>query len=144
MVIREELVASATQFLQDPSVSSSSVENRITFLRSKNLTQEEIDVALSRSSGSPAPPSGSPYAGAPSGPVQGYYQQPFPQHTWQPPQAPPRRDWRDWFIMATVVGGVSYGLYSLGKVRLSGSRECASIILTCAALRLPISRTPNA
>jgi peroxin-14 len=115
MVIREELVASATQFLQDPSVASSSVENRITFLRSKNLTQEEIDVALSRSSGSPAPPSSSPYGSAPSGPVQGYYQQPFPQHAWQPPQAPPRRDWRDWFIMATVVGGVSYGLYSLGK-----------------------------
>jgi peroxin-14 len=28
----------------------------------------------------------------------------------------PRRDWRDWFIMATVVSGVSYGIYSLGKV----------------------------
>jgi len=116
MVIREDLVASATQFLQDPSVASSSVENRITFLRSKNLTQEEIDVALARSSGSaaPPPPSNSPYGSAPSGPVQGYYQ-PYPQHAWQPPPASPRRDWRDWFIMATVVGGVSYGLYSLGK-----------------------------
>ena len=29
---------------------------------------------------------------------------------------PPRRDWRDWFIMATVTGGVSYGLYTVAKV----------------------------
>jgi hypothetical protein len=28
----------------------------------------------------------------------------------------PRRDWRDWFIMATVTGGVCYGLYVLAKV----------------------------
>ncbi|KAH8170869.1 peroxisomal membrane anchor protein (Pex14p) conserved region domain-containing protein [Sarocladium implicatum] len=116
MVIREELVASATQFLQDPSVASSSVENRISFLRSKNLTQEEIDAALARSGGTsaPPPPPAGPYGAAPSGPPQNYYQ-PYPPNAWQPPQAPPRRDWRDWFIMATVVGGVSYGLYSLGK-----------------------------
>ena len=34
----------------------------------------------------------------------------------QPQPQPPRRDWRDWFIMATVVTGVGYSLYSLGKV----------------------------
>ncbi|CEJ94208.1 hypothetical protein VHEMI09752 [[Torrubiella] hemipterigena] len=115
MAIREELVASATQFLQDPSVASSSVENRITFLRSKNLTQEEIDVAMSRTgAGPPPPPPGaSPYANA-VGPAQPYYQ-PYSQYAWQPPPQIPRRDWRDWFIMATVVSGVSYGLYSLGK-----------------------------
>lgn len=28
----------------------------------------------------------------------------------------PKRDWRDWFIMATVTGGVGYGLYFLAKV----------------------------
>lgn len=31
----------------------------------------------------------------------------------------PRRDWRDWFIMATVMGGVGYGLYFVAKVRRS-------------------------
>lgn len=31
-------------------------------------------------------------------------------------ERPPRRDWRDWFIMATVTGGVSYGLYTVAKV----------------------------
>ena len=29
---------------------------------------------------------------------------------------PPKRDWRDWFIMATVMGGVGYGLYTVTKV----------------------------
>ncbi|RFU80271.1 hypothetical protein TARUN_1947 [Trichoderma arundinaceum] len=122
MAIREELVASAARYvnnqavLQDPSVASSSVENKIQFLRTKNLTQEEIDAALNRAGGSsgavaaPRPP----YQGAPQGPPQQYYQS-YPQHAWQPPAATPNRDWRDWFIMATVVGGVSYGLYSLGK-----------------------------
>ncbi|KAF4336433.1 peroxisomal membrane per10 [Fusarium beomiforme] len=116
MAIREDLVASATQFLQDPSVASSSVENRISFLRSKNLTQEEIDVALARTGGSAPPAPNAPYSSAPAGPPpsQQYYP-PYPQHAWQPPPPPPRRDWRDWFIMATVVGGVSYGLYELGK-----------------------------
>lgn len=28
---------------------------------------------------------------------------------------PPKRDWRDYFIMATVMGGVSYGLYFTAK-----------------------------
>ncbi|KAK7403508.1 peroxisomal membrane protein pex14 [Neonectria punicea] len=117
MAIREDLVASAAQFLQDPSVASSSVENRISFLRTKNLTQEEIDAAMSRSGGTAPPAPSAPYpAAAPSGPPvpQQYYQPPYPPQAWQPPP-PPRRDWRDWFIMATVVSGVSYGLYSLGK-----------------------------
>lgn len=29
---------------------------------------------------------------------------------------PPKRDWRDWFIMATMMGGVGYGLYFITKV----------------------------
>ncbi|PHH82939.1 hypothetical protein CDD82_4262 [Ophiocordyceps australis] len=109
MAIREELVASAVHFLQDPSVASSTIENKISFLRSKNLTQEEVDAALSRSSGVS-------YTNVPpAGPPQPYYQ-PYPsQYAWQPPPPPPRRDWRDWFIMATVVSGVGYSLYSLGK-----------------------------
>ncbi|RGP75641.1 hypothetical protein FLONG3_5618 [Fusarium longipes] len=116
MSIREDLVTSAIQFLQDPSVASSSVESRISFLRSKNLTQEEIDVALSRTGGSAPSAPVAPFPSAPAGPPPGQqYYPPYPQHAWQPPPPPPRRDWRDWFIMATVVGGVSYGLYELGK-----------------------------
>ncbi|RDW72033.1 hypothetical protein BP5796_08067 [Coleophoma crateriformis] len=118
MAIREDLVASAVTFLQDPSVASSPVENRIAFLQSKNLTQEEVDTALARAGGEAAP-SYSNYAPqqqvvrqAP--PSYGAYQ----QSPWQQPPAPPAvptRDWRDWFIMATVMGGVGYGLYFVAK-----------------------------
>ncbi|KAF4595788.1 peroxisomal membrane anchor protein (Pex14) [Ophiocordyceps camponoti-floridani] len=117
MAIREELVASAAQFLQDPSVASSSLENKISFLRAKNLTQEEIDSSLARAGGPTTsaahPPSTAPY---PSAPLQPYHQ-PYPPYAWQqaPPPRAPARDWRDWFIMATVVSGVGYGLYALGK-----------------------------
>lgn len=108
-------IANREAVLQDPSVASSSVENRISFLQSKNLTQEEIDAALGRAGGHAAP-SQAPYPGGPSGPPQPYYQ-PYSQYAWQPPPLAPRRDWRDWFIVATVASGLGYGLYSLGKVR---------------------------
>ncbi|KAJ2904680.1 hypothetical protein MKZ38_007421 [Zalerion maritima] len=121
MAIRQDIVDSAVTFLQDPSVASSPIENRIAFLQSKNLTKEEVDAALGRAEG--APPAQQPVATPqpsqyPPGPVQQYggYQQP-PYGWQQQQQAPPvpKRDWRDWFIMATVVGGVGFGLYTLSK-----------------------------
>ncbi|GAD94716.1 peroxisomal membrane anchor protein (Pex14), putative [Paecilomyces variotii No. 5] len=118
---REELVSSAVTFLQDPSVASSPLEKRIAFLQSKNLTQEEIDLALARAGGDPssAVTPASPSQGyAPSQavyrpPPQGYGYPPYGQ--WQPPPEVPKRDWRDWFIMATVMGGVGYGMYFVAK-----------------------------
>ena len=130
--------------LQDPSVSSSSVENKISFLRSKNLTQEEVDAALARSGSvaAPPPPSAS-YAGGSSGPPQPYYQQ-YPQYAWQPPPPAPRRDWRDWFIMATVVSGVGYGLYSLGKVSLASHVvNCESRLTTPQRYVYPLVAPPT-
>ncbi|TVY20085.1 Peroxisomal membrane protein PER10 [Lachnellula arida] len=103
MAIREDLVSSAVTFLQDPSVAGSPIENRVAFLQSKNLTQEEVDAALARAGGesAPAPANFSNYA---------------PQQQVQPPPPEvPQRDWRDWFIMATVMGGVGYGLYFVAK-----------------------------
>ncbi|CAI4219437.1 unnamed protein product [Parascedosporium putredinis] len=114
MAIREDIVASAAQFLQDPSVASSPVENRVSFLRNKNLTQEEIDAALGRASGR-VTDSHEPRAAAPvQAPPHQYYNQYVQPNPWQQPPQPqsPRRDWRDWFIMATVMGGFGYGLYS--------------------------------
>ncbi|KAB2577188.1 Peroxisome membrane anchor protein Pex14p [Lasiodiplodia theobromae] len=120
-MVREDLVNSAVTFLQDPSVASAPVEKRIAFLQSKNLTQEEVDAALARAGGEGPPPSS-----AVSSPAPGYgYQQPppppgygaYPGYWQQPPPPPPvpKRDWRDWFIMATVMGGVGYGLYFTAK-----------------------------
>ncbi|KAL9083075.1 MAG: hypothetical protein Q9159_006005 [Coniocarpon cinnabarinum] len=119
MAIREDLVSSAVTFLQDQSVASAPLDTRVKFLQSKNLTQEEIDASLARADPSqpgqvtvqtnytpqsqqvvqrpPPPPPSNQYAGHP--PYQGYWQQPP-----APPEVP-RRDWRDYFIMATVMSG---------------------------------------
>ncbi|KAG9239440.1 peroxisomal membrane anchor protein conserved region-domain-containing protein [Amylocarpus encephaloides] len=119
MGIREDLVSSAVTFLQDPSVSTSPIENRVAFLQSKNLTQEEVDAALARASGESAPPpSQANYA--PQQQITRQSQQNhggYQQYPWQQPPPPevPKRDWRDWFIMATVMGGVGYGLYFVAK-----------------------------
>ncbi|KAK5662048.1 hypothetical protein OQA88_10162 [Cercophora sp. LCS_1] len=122
MAIREDLVASAAKFLQDPSVASSPVEKRIAFLQAKNLTPEEVNAALARVGPETAPaqsygaPPGSSPVAQQQPPYYAQYPPQYPPYAWQPPPSEvPRRDWRDWFIMATVVSGVSYGLYSLGK-----------------------------
>ncbi|KAF1836988.1 hypothetical protein BDW02DRAFT_587040 [Decorospora gaudefroyi] len=124
-MVREDLITSAVSFLQDPSVASAPLEKRIAFLQSKNLTQEEVELSLARAAedpsypSSPPPPPHAPTASsnayrppppAPYGsyPPQGYWQPP-------PPPEPPKRDWRDYFIMATVMGGVGYGLYFTAK-----------------------------
>ncbi|KAA8646137.1 hypothetical protein EYZ11_001525 [Aspergillus tanneri] len=122
---REELISSAVTFLQDPAVSSSPLEKKVAFLQSKNLTKEEIDIALARAGEDPSAAAAAVSTSSSSGyqsqpvyrppppPPQGYAYPPYDQ--WQPPPEPPKRDWRDWFIMATVMGGVSYGLYFVAK-----------------------------
>ncbi|KAH9871686.1 hypothetical protein J1614_005941 [Plenodomus biglobosus] len=122
-MVREDIIASAVSFLQDPSVASAPLEKRIAFLQSKNLTQEEVDISLARAAEDPSlaavsPQSSTPpstaYRPPPAAPAYGSYP---PQGYWQPPPPPepPKRDWRDYFIMATVMGGVSYGLYFTAK-----------------------------
>jgi peroxin-14 len=122
---REELVNSAVTFLQDPSTGNAPLEKRIQFLQSKNLTQEEIDLALARAGDDQQlNPQNTPYYSPAQQPQQqqNLYRRPPPQYgynpymEWQPPPPElPKRDWRDWFIMATVVGGASIGLYTLAN-----------------------------
>ncbi|KAI4122443.1 MAG: hypothetical protein LQ347_006499 [Umbilicaria vellea] len=47
-MVREDLISSA-----DPSVAASPLDKRIAFLQSKNLTQEEVDLALARAGEDP-------------------------------------------------------------------------------------------
>lgn len=117
---------------------ASSVESKTAFLRSKNLTREEIDAALIRAAnvdGSsdsvpaqsspasqppPPPPLPPRYAGQPPyGGSQADYQRlllgsPYGAQLQQQHQQP-RRDWRDWFIVATLMGGLGYGLTVLAR-----------------------------
>lgn len=122
-MVREDLITGAVSFLQDPSVAAAPLEQRIAFLRSKNLTQEEIDVSLQRvgsesvaSSNQSQSVQSYQYAQQPYRQGAGYGAYP-PNGYWPPPPPPepPRRDWRDWFIMATVVGGIGYGALVLAK-----------------------------
>ncbi|KAK7519613.1 peroxisomal membrane anchor protein conserved region-domain-containing protein [Phyllosticta citriasiana] len=122
-MVREDLISSAVTFLQDPSVASAPVDKRIAFLQSKNLTQDEIDAALARA-GEGAPASVPAPNTSTTAPQTYAYQQPpppppgygaYPSYWQQPPPQVPKRDWRDWFIMATVMGGVGYGLYFTAK-----------------------------
>jgi peroxin-14 len=117
-MVREDLIEGAISFLQDPSVASAPVEQRVAFLRSKNLTQEEIDASLARvgqAIPSQAASSSSSYQRQAPPPQQYGYQQQQQPYWGQPPPEPPRRDWRDYFIMATVMGGLGYGLYWTAK-----------------------------
>lgn len=118
-MVREDLIEGAISFLQDPSVASAPVEQRVAFLRSKNLTQEEIDASLARvgqATPSQAASATSSYQRQAPPPQQYGYQQQQQQPYWgQPPPEPLRRDWRDYFIVATVMGGLGYGLYWTAK-----------------------------
>ncbi|KAI5292233.1 peroxisomal membrane protein pex14 [Ascosphaera acerosa] len=116
--------------LHDPSVASASLDKKVAFLQSKNMTPEEIEVALARAGGEGdaiavaelqqqqqqqqqgAPP-GAPFQSARGSAGYGYGYG-FAQQPMHPPELP-QRDWRDWFVMATTVAGVGYGVYSLGK-----------------------------
>ena len=112
MPIREDLVSSAYTFLSDPKVQSSPLAKRLAFLESKGLTQEEITEVLNRlNNPQQSTSTTSSSTSAPPVPQYGSYGNPY----GQPPELP-GRDWRDWFIMAVVSSGVTYGLYTLAKV----------------------------
>lgn len=107
------MVQSAVTFLADPNVQSSPFSQRISFLESKGLTSQEIDLALSQAahSGGAGGPSAVAHARGGGVPPPGAY----PMVPAYPPMQPPRRDWRDWFIMGVVSGTVGYGLIALAR-----------------------------
>jgi hypothetical protein len=133
--------------LQDPSVAQAPLEKKIAFLQSKNLTPEEVDVSLARVGDPPASSVGSVppnYAyRQPPPPQAGYGGYPGGYWPQQPPPELPKRDWRDWFIMATVMGGVGYGIYFTAKVCFS-DHTGDGVILTTLALYCPSHITTNA
>lgn len=91
---RASLVSSAVSFLRDPTTSHSPLAQKIAFLESKGLNQQEIEQALALSNGQRA-------GGGGFGGVGGREFE---------------RDWRDWFIMSVVGGGVGWLAIKLAQV----------------------------
>ncbi|KAH0604339.1 uncharacterized protein H6S33_006716 [Morchella sextelata] len=116
--MREDLIASAVNFLSDPAIAASPLEKRIAFLQSKNLTQEEIDASLLRAQSALVPAGGAPHPPPVGGlyPPGGYFAPQASPYRYAPQELPPRaRDWRDYFILATVTTTASLTLYHLAR-----------------------------
>ncbi|KAI6896396.1 hypothetical protein KC355_g20304, partial [Hortaea werneckii] len=90
---REELIQGAVTFLQDPSVASAPYEQKLNFLRSKNLTQDEIDASLARVGQAPSPSDQSSSYPPPQPQYRPQQQQPYPQYG-NPSQYPPPPYWQ--------------------------------------------------
>ncbi|PLW23295.1 hypothetical protein PCANC_03640 [Puccinia coronata f. sp. avenae] len=96
---RERLISSAVGFLQDPSVETSPLAKRIAFLESKGLTTSEIEEALRRASN---------LSNTRNLFFSGGYPQSYPVDR-------NASDWRDWFVMTVMGGGVGYLLINLAR-----------------------------
>ncbi|KAF9154120.1 peroxisomal membrane protein pex14 [Linnemannia schmuckeri] len=114
---REDILASAVKFLQDPKVQASSLGKKVAFLESKGLTSEEIEEAMQRANGTApaAAPSAVSTALVPGQPQQQMMPYPGQQVMMAPPPLPPKYDWKDMFIAAVVAGGFSYGMWQVAK-----------------------------
>ncbi|KAG0340434.1 peroxisomal membrane protein pex14 [Podila humilis] len=120
---REDILASAVKFLQDPKVQSSSLGKKVAFLESKGLTSEEIEEAMARANGTSVTstgPAGTQSPGAAPSPGQ------LVQHGYPPqgqimvaggvpPPLPAKYDWKDMFIAAVIAGGFGYGMWQVAK-----------------------------
>lgn len=106
---RKELVRNAVEFLSDPKIQAAPLTKRISFLESKGLTTAEIEDAISQSAGASTTSRPSSVYSAP----QGQFAFQGPAIAAPPPI--PQRDWRDYFIMALVSGGLMYGITALAR-----------------------------
>ncbi|KAM0749255.1 hypothetical protein T439DRAFT_326985 [Meredithblackwellia eburnea MCA 4105] len=104
---RSSLMSSAISFLRDPSTSNSPLAQKIAFLESKGLSQDEISHAMAvAGNGAPGPApmiNGNGTTRYPGMALQRQQQNEFD------------RDWRDWFIMAVVGGSVGWVAVKLAQ-----------------------------
>ncbi|KAF9167893.1 peroxisomal membrane protein pex14 [Actinomortierella ambigua] len=116
---REDILASAVRFLQDPKVQASSLGKKVAFLESKGLTSEEIEEAMARVNGTATATAASavPIAQQALVPAHGAMMMtPQGQQVMMaPPPLPPKYDWKDMFIAAVVAGGFGYGVWQVAK-----------------------------
>ncbi|CDK25239.1 unnamed protein product [Kuraishia capsulata CBS 1993] len=120
--IREDMVLSAVEFLQNPTIADAPLAKKIEFIESKGLTEDEVQEALLRAKGGNTQVSGDHGVSTPTVQslgnfssvqgVNGYSG--VPEYYYNAPPLP-ERDWKDYFIMATATAGVSFGIYQIVK-----------------------------
>lgn len=106
---RKELFESAVSFLGDASVKDAPLAKKIEFLQSKGLTQEEVELALREAQEK----SSSKRTGSTFRELSGARNDDVVYEAMPPPI--PRRDWKDYFVMATATAGLCYGVYEITK-----------------------------
>ncbi|EDO17524.1 hypothetical protein Kpol_534p3 [Vanderwaltozyma polyspora DSM 70294] len=104
---RKELLDSAVSFLNEPSVANAPLEKKIEFLKSKGLSEQEIEQALKVATDTPS------QSVVVSKSEPKIDRDEFVYESLPPPL--PARDWRDYFIMATATAGLFYGVYEVTK-----------------------------
>jgi peroxin-14 len=117
-MMREDLLNSAINFLQDPKVQSATMAKKVSFLESKGMTSEEIQEAMRRAGGGAATAAAAPAGQALAAPnyTNGMPAGYGPIMMQAPPPPPPALGWKDYFIAAVVIGGVGYGTAMVAKV----------------------------
>ncbi|KAF9439204.1 peroxisomal membrane protein pex14 [Entomortierella beljakovae] len=110
--LREDIIASAVKFLQDPNVQASSLGKKVAFLESKGLTAQEIEESMARANGTST---SAATVAAPALPQQQAMMPYQGQVVMAPPPLPYKYDWKDMFIGAVVAGGFTYGLWQIAK-----------------------------
>lgn len=94
-------MSSAVSFLRDPSTANSPLAQKVAFLESKGLNQVEIEQALQAANGGPLSLVHPHHAHGRGGGLG---------------VAEFERDWRDWFIMSVIGGGVGWLAVKLAQV----------------------------
>ncbi|KTA97803.1 Peroxisomal membrane protein PEX14 [Nakaseomyces glabratus] len=118
---RKELFDSAVSFLQDSAIKDASLDKKVEFLKSKGLGDEEVELALqeagrrSRDAGNAASDEETATQGnlGHSLNTTTRRRQEYMYEAIPPPL--PQRDWKDYFVMATMTAGLFYGVYEVTK-----------------------------
>ncbi|CAI4039132.1 hypothetical protein SMKI_07G1030 [Saccharomyces mikatae IFO 1815] len=109
---RKELFDSAVSFLKDESIKDAPLLKKIEFLKSKGLTEKEIEIAMK------GPKTEEIVDDEVSKKNRNSENKANPQDMYMyeaMPPALPHRDWKDYFVMATATAGLLYGAYQVTR-----------------------------
>ncbi|CAI4468480.1 CDG_1a_G0018720.mRNA.1.CDS.1 [Saccharomyces cerevisiae] len=108
---RKALFDSAVSFLKDESIKDAPLLKKIEFLKSKGLTEKEIEIAMKE-------PKKDGIVGdevsKKIGSTENRASQDMYLYEAMPPMLP-HRDWKDYFVMATATAGLLYGAYEVTR-----------------------------